>query len=783
MASGAMGAVCRQLERVFNSGGVAGLSEGQLLDRFVTRRDDVAFEALVARHGPMVMGVCRRLLRDPNDVDDAFQATFLVLVRKAGTLRRRDLLGNWLYGVAFKVASRSRSVAVRRFATETPTEEVEALAGVYDSPEAALGPDPTLHEELTRLPEKYRAPVVLCYLEGLTHEEAANRLGWPVGTVKGRLARARDLLRSRLTRRGVTVASAAVALDLLGRDAPAALPERLVIPTVKAASQVAAGQAAAGIVSVQAAALCEGVVHAMSLRTIKMALTSAAVAGTLVTGAGAFAYQASGTGSGPRPTATTAKTTSETTKRQPFDLDNDPDRVVTQRKTAVQPSPSPNDPFADARRDQATATESTFAKLLGRTHNGPPDAFDQLARWSRSTRDAEIALATSPEEVIAAQRAHLSRMKLMHGVAQRLSGPDQGRKADIARAYAEEAQRNLQTSPGRSTGNPTGAKPGRTDNVDVMKVERPIGTTSEANPRPNPTPAPDPGPQPSPVPDLRRNPTPAPDAGPEPSPAPDLRPNPTPAPDAGPEPSPAPDLRPNPTPAPDAGPEPSPSPAKPGGSPEATASPGTPNPAVAGRAPGGKPGAAMPAGAPGTTGDTVTTGPGGGGFGGFGGGNANPQLDRLNIAIASLAPKVAAKDTSPKCKAILTKLEQPIAMTFANETPLEDVLKYIKSATQGPNDPGIPIYLDPVGLQEAERTMTSPVTLDLEGVPLKTTLRLMLKQIGLAYCVKDGLLIISSPHGIYQELLEGADPQTLQEGVMNGLFPGMGGRRGGGGFQ
>src|SRR5258708_5324157 len=169
MASGAMGAVCRQLERVFSSGGVTGLSEGQLLDRFVTRRDDVAFEALVARHGPMVMGVCRRLLRDPNDVDDAFQATFLVLVRKPRTRRRRD----------------------------------------------------------------------------------------------------RHPLGSGPPRAVVTLASAATALDLLGRAAPAALPERRVIPTVQAESQVAAGQAAAGIVSVQAAALCEGVVHAMSLRTIK----------------------------------------------------------------------------------------------------------------------------------------------------------------------------------------------------------------------------------------------------------------------------------------------------------------------------------------------------------------------------------------------------------------------------------------------------------------------------------------------------------------------------------
>src|SRR4051794_12021714 len=106
MASAQYGAVLRQMRRLFDGSSVAGMTEGQLLERFVGRRDEAAFEALVARHGPMVLGVCRRVLSDPNDVEDAFQATFLVLVKKAGTLRRRDLLGNWLYGVAFRVAAR-----------------------------------------------------------------------------------------------------------------------------------------------------------------------------------------------------------------------------------------------------------------------------------------------------------------------------------------------------------------------------------------------------------------------------------------------------------------------------------------------------------------------------------------------------------------------------------------------------------------------------------------------------------------------------------------------------
>jgi len=213
------GAVLHQFERLFNHGTVAGLSEAELLERFVTHHDDVAFEALMTRHGPMVLGVCRQLLHDPNDVDDAFQATFLVLVRKAGTLRRCDLLGNWLYGVAYRVATRARVMASRR------TDRVAAFqryaAGGCEPADNRISNGtqdfelkPRLHEEVHRLPEKYRAPIVLCYFEGMTHEEAAARLGCPLGTVKGRLTRARDLLHRRLTRRGVALSGVALASDL-----------------------------------------------------------------------------------------------------------------------------------------------------------------------------------------------------------------------------------------------------------------------------------------------------------------------------------------------------------------------------------------------------------------------------------------------------------------------------------------------------------------------------------------------------------------------------------------
>jgi RNA polymerase sigma factor (sigma-70 family) len=444
MAGRSFGAVFRRIERIFAGGSIAGLSEGELLDRFAIRGDEAAFEAILARHGPMVLGICRRVLRDENDAEDAFQATFLVLVRKAGSLRHRDLLGNWLFGVASRVALRARGVAARRrtvvgpdIAEEPPAQGAEPG---YDRESGAI-----LHEELSRLPEKYRTVVLLCYLEGLTHEEAARQLGWPLGTVKGRLARARELLRKRLTRRGVVLSASAVSAAV-ARQAEAAVPAALVQATIKAALAVAAGQAlAAGVVAVNVAALMKGASDAMFLNTLKLAVM-VLVAGVLTTGAGVWAYQA------PRSRA----------------------RPET---PAILPSP-------------ATAPGSAAV---------------------RSGREA----------------------------------------------------------------------------------------------------------------------------------------------------------------------------------------------------------------------------------------------------IAVLAPQVAARDRTPKTRAILAKLQEPVSMSFANETPLADVLKYIQSATQGPNDTGVPIYLDPQALKEKKiDPAAAVVSMDLEGIPVSTTLRLALKQLDLAYCVKDGMVIISSVEGILQELKE-----------------------------
>ena len=286
MASAAIGEVVRQVHRLYGEGTVAGLSEGELLDQFSRRRDELAFAALVARHGAMVRGVCRGVLRDPNDADDAFQATFLVLARKASTIRGREALGGWLHRVARRVAVRASVESARRRGREQP-------GGLVDEP-IAPGEDPdrrelcrVVHEEVDRLPENYRKAVVLCDLEGFTHEEAAARLDWPVGTVKGRLFRARDRLRDRLVRRGLT-ASVASAAGLVREASAGVVPDPLLQSTVQVAVSIAASRASTGLVPASIA-LAEEVIRAMFWNKIKIAAVSGVGVLAVTLGVGSLA--------------------------------------------------------------------------------------------------------------------------------------------------------------------------------------------------------------------------------------------------------------------------------------------------------------------------------------------------------------------------------------------------------------------------------------------------------------------------------------------------------------
>jgi RNA polymerase sigma factor (sigma-70 family) len=259
----------RNVRRVVGLQKAGDLPDAQLLKDFVSERDEVAFEALVRRHGPMVLGVCRRVLQEEHDAEDAFQATFLVLLRKAHAIGQPELLGNWLFGVAYRIALRARSAAAKRRRLERQAVDMHSARTSHEPAGSELSP--MLEAEVNRLPKKYRAPVVLCYLEGKTNEEASRELGWPLGTVAGRLARARDMLRTRLSRRGLAFSAGVFAMALSYQAAPAAVPSPLLAFTVKAAMSIAAGHAAAGAFSASVAALAEGALHTMFLTKLKIA--------------------------------------------------------------------------------------------------------------------------------------------------------------------------------------------------------------------------------------------------------------------------------------------------------------------------------------------------------------------------------------------------------------------------------------------------------------------------------------------------------------------------------
>ena len=267
MATSQMSAVVQELRRVVLRHDEAGLTDGQLLERYISRRDEAALEALVQRHGPMVWGVCCRVLSNYHDAEDAFQVTFLVLVRKAASIASRDLLANWLHGVAYQTALKARATAARRRARERPMTEMPEPAAVQQDLWHDL--EFLLDHELSRLPDKYRIAVVLCDLQGKTRKEAARQLDWPEGTVAGRLARARAMLAKRLARRGIALSGGALAATLAQNAASAGVPTSVVSSTMQVASLVAAGQAATGVIPTQVAALTEGMLKAMLLTKLK----------------------------------------------------------------------------------------------------------------------------------------------------------------------------------------------------------------------------------------------------------------------------------------------------------------------------------------------------------------------------------------------------------------------------------------------------------------------------------------------------------------------------------
>jgi RNA polymerase sigma factor (sigma-70 family) len=542
------------IARIFRGESVSGLSEWQLLERYLERRDEVAFEALVARHGPMVLGVCRRMLPDNMEVEDAFQATFLVLVRRARQLGPRDAIGPWLYGVAARVAMRARSEAARRRRLERLAPEAAAEPGDRQVINHELGA--VLDDELSRLPSKYRSAIVLCYLQGQTHEEAARLLQWPIGTVKGRLARARDLLRARLIRRGLTLSISTLMLALC-RDSRAALHRELLDRTVKTSLELAIGQATAQVVSASIASLVEGVLTSMFMNTLKWSGLAVTVSGLVLTGAVVMARQDGKPQHEAAPSARDAYAKTASVKTAPAD-------AIPAKAAAVTgvAGELTDDRLPDLRRQLVKAAQSDWSaaiKEFMRTSGSLEPAYQA----SKRLMEAQDADRKVPLDELTAVRAHSDRIKELARVAH-THPSSTGVQSSQLKVYAAEVELRLAEASARVTEKAAGAGEG------------------------------------------------------------------------------------------------------------------------------------------------------------------------------------VGKDA--KSKLILARLNQAVAMPFFDETPLEDVLKYIKQSTTSPEFPsGIPIYVDPVGLQEAEKSMTSTVrNMDLEGVPLRRTLQLLLKQIDLIYFVDDGLLCITS---------------------------------------
>jgi hypothetical protein len=451
--------------------------------------------------------------------------------------------------VAVRVARRARSDAFRRGRREK--------LGIVPEP---LGHEPVeddwelrhiLDEEINRLPLKYRAPIVLCYLEDHTHEEAARQLNWPIGTVKGRLSRARALLESRLTRRGVACSAGLLSLAQIA-DSQAATLTPLLEATCKAASHLCTGKFATQVVSSSVARLLQGVLFAMFFHKLKIFAIMLLVSGLVLTGAGVLARPQGGRGADRSSLPKAAEARTGKTRSMDPEL----------RKAGGRPPRSEADLYReimDAARQAYLATSEQY-----RAGHTP---LERAYHASRLLMEAERDAAKDASGRMKAVEEHVHRLTELRRNEEE-SGDGRDANASEARAYLAEAELWL----------------------------------AQAK-------------------------APKPQAGSNPVPV---------------------------------------------------------------RDPGGKPG------------------------------------------------------NDPRTLAVTAKLEEPIAMSFSSETPLEDVLKYIKQATTTPTYAGIPIYLDPIGLQEAEKTLTSTIQIDLEGVPLRRTLQLMLKQLGLVYFVDDGVLCITS---------------------------------------
>jgi RNA polymerase sigma factor (sigma-70 family) len=358
-----MTAVARHLRKVAQQRVASARTDGEHLECFVKDRNQDAFAALVERHGAMVLGVCRRVLGNHHDAEDAFQATFLVLARKAAALTQRVTVGNWLYGVAYHTALKARDAVYRRRDKERQVAAVQQAPSPSEQELLAV-----LDQELSQLPDRYREPIVLCDLEGKTRKEAARQLGWPEGTVAGQVARGRRLLEKRLTRRGFTLAIGTLGALVAADRAAAAVPPVLVSTTIQAASAFAAGSSGtAGVISAPVSALAKGVLQAMLIAKLKSVFAAGLIVTAVAAALGCLAYGPSAAG---RDAALAQAPGSQSAPAQPAFL------------------PKEN-PGVDGQKDDTTAVDKAKTEVQR--------LMDQLKREERLQTEGLIAPATVEE--------------------------------------------------------------------------------------------------------------------------------------------------------------------------------------------------------------------------------------------------------------------------------------------------------------------------------------------------------------------------------------------------
>jgi RNA polymerase sigma factor (sigma-70 family) len=371
MTKGSLHSLLHYLRRLGPESAEDESDDGQLLRRFVASHDESAFTTIVQRYGAMVWGLCVRRLGESPEAEDAFQATFLVLVRKAASLRRPEQLGPWLYGVAYRTALKLRGQRAHRAKKEMPLSEQPADKERTDSLWRDLRP--ILDEEVIRLPAKYRLPVLLCYLQGVSSEEAAQRLRCAQGTVYSRLSRARDLLRRRLIRRGMDVSAGALAVVLAEKAVARAAPSAVLCETTIRTSLLYA----TGTASPALAAFVEGVLRSMFLRKLKIAFVLVLVLGLIGSGAGLLA-QRSGSDSPSRPPVAGTDKEKNKTEKAAIAQDKDPTKAAADKAKTEKTIRSDEERFPRTFRDRLN--QQVQWEGIEDARNTLTDALDALSK-------------------------------------------------------------------------------------------------------------------------------------------------------------------------------------------------------------------------------------------------------------------------------------------------------------------------------------------------------------------------------------------------------------------